>query len=132
MQAKDQQSVEGLYRRKLLQKKNVHTFAEFTGTAEADVEDMFDRAFFVGLVNGEYARQLSGKLDVAELNAKQPRVLKALEAALKAKPLTAGEFGHFRPARYFSENLSALTDTIDEPTRARFEAAFKTLNGLLR
>jgi hypothetical protein len=42
-QKKDQQTVENLYKRKLLAKKNVRTFAEFIGTAEADMEDMFDR-----------------------------------------------------------------------------------------
>src|SRR5206468_10674075 len=54
-QKKDQQSIENLYKRKLLHKSHVLTFAEFTGTAEADIEDMFDVAFYLKLVNGEYA-----------------------------------------------------------------------------
>jgi hypothetical protein len=45
--------------------------------------------------------------------------------------LKSGEFGHFRPARYFAENLDALEAKISDATRERFEAAFAKLNALL-
>ncbi len=131
MQSQDRQSIEGLYKKKLLQKKNVHTFVDFTGGAEADVEDMFDRGFYVGLVNAEYAKQLQSEIVVTKLNAKLPRVVKAIEAHLATTPLNTGEYGHFRPARYFSENLAALTPKISDTTKDRFEAVFAKLNSLL-
>lgn len=40
MQASDAQRIEDLYKSKLLAKKNVVTFADFTGGGEADIEDM--------------------------------------------------------------------------------------------
>ena len=45
--------IEGLYKRKLLEKSHVITFANFTGTQEADIEDMFDEEYYLALVNGE-------------------------------------------------------------------------------
>ena len=46
-QKKGQQTVENLNKKKLLAKKNVRTFADFTGTKEAEIEDMFDRQFYL-------------------------------------------------------------------------------------
>lgn len=62
VQRRDQQSIENLYKRKLFQKSHVLTFADFTGAAGADIEDMFDVGFYLlKLVNGEYASDLSKK-----------------------------------------------------------------------
>jgi predicted ATP-dependent endonuclease of OLD family len=48
-QTADQKKIEGLYREKLLKKANVMTFADFTKSAEADIEDMFGAEFYVDL-----------------------------------------------------------------------------------
>jgi hypothetical protein len=61
IQNNDKQLIEDLYKKSLLTKKQVCTYADFTDTAEADVEDMFDRSFYLELVNGEYAKQLASK-----------------------------------------------------------------------
>ena len=131
IQAQDQQSVAGLYKRKLLQKKHVLTYAEFTQTAEADVEDMFTRDFYLSLVNAEYAAQLKRPLAVNDLNAHLPRVLRAIDEVLQREPLKQGQFGHFRPARYFSEHLEDLAPNIASSTKERFAKAFEGLNALL-
>jgi len=130
-QSRDKQAIEALYKKKLLQKKNVHTYADFTGTAEADVEDMFERGFYIDLVNAEYGKQLVSNITIGKLNAKQPRIVKALETHFAATPLKSGEFSHFRPARYFTENLQVLTPKLTNKTKDRFEAAFTKLNNLL-
>ena len=46
-QKKDKQMIDNLFKRKLLQKSNVHTFADYTNTDEADIEDMFEPSFYV-------------------------------------------------------------------------------------
>ncbi|QDX26362.1 AAA family ATPase [Sphingomonas suaedae] len=132
IQNSDKQLIEDLYKKKLLTKKQVSTYADFTGTAEADVEDMFDRAFYIDLVNGEFAGQLSEKITKTKLNAKEPRSLRAIEAWLADNPMKSGSFGHYRPARYFTEQLTKLWPKVSDETKDRFEAAFKHLNGLLR
>lgn len=132
IQSSDKQLIEDLYKKNLLTKKQVSTYADFTGTAEADVEDMFDRSFYLELVNGEYGKQLASKITLAKLNEKVPRTLRAIDAWLAENPMKSGSFGHYRPARYFTEQLATLWPKVSEETKDRFEAAFKHLNGLLR
>jgi hypothetical protein len=130
-QALDRQAFENLYRRKLLQKKWVLTYADFTQTAEADVEDMFERDFYLSLVNAEYKAVLRRPLREKDLRAQIPRVLRAIDELLRRQPLKQGEFGHFRPARHFSENLADLAPGISAATKLRFTNAFERLNALL-
>jgi predicted ATP-dependent endonuclease of OLD family len=128
---KDQQTIENLYKKKLLAKKNVHTFAQYAGQTEADIEDMFDREFYIDLVNEEYRNELSKKIEMKELG-NHPRILVNIEEWLKANPLKAGSFNHYRPARYFAENIRRLVAKVDNATLDRFEQAFKALNALLK
>ncbi|MET4633384.1 ATP-dependent nuclease [Kaistia defluvii] len=132
IQNSDKQLIEDLYKKNLLTKKQVSTYADFTGTAEADVEDMFDRSFYIELVNGEYGKQLTSKITLAKLNQNVPRTLRAIDAWLADHPMKSGSFGHYRPARYFTEQLATLWPKVSNETKDRFEAAFKHLNGLLR
>lgn len=132
IQNSDRALIEDLYKKKLLKKKQVATYGDFSGKPEADVEDMFERDFYAGLVNAEYAKQLTTPIDSAALNAKEPRTLRVIEAHFEASPLKSGSFGHYRPARHFSENAAALWPQVSNATKDRFEAAFKHLNALLR
>jgi hypothetical protein len=131
IQKSDREVIEDLYKKKLLDKKQVATYADFTGTTEADVEDMFERDFYVQLVNAEFAKQLKKSIDHAKLTAGDPRVLRAIETWLETNPLKSGKFGHYRPARYFQENVATLWPQVSDATKDRFEAAFTRLNGLL-
>jgi hypothetical protein len=103
---------------------------------ETDMHDQLAelrrRHFYVELVNAEFSKQLKTPIDPSALNAKQPRVLRAIEEWLNANPLTSGKFGHYRPARYFAENVTALWPKVSDKTKDRSEAAFKHLNGLLK
>lgn len=130
-QVADQPKIESLYREKLLKKANVFTFADFTKSPEADIEDMFGDSFYLELVNGEFATQLSNPITVSSLKSKHPRLLERLEAHFSAEPLTSGAFSHFRPARYFNENLKKLSKKVPKEAKDRFEAAFKALNALV-
>jgi len=130
-QKKDQQVIENLYKKKLLTKKQVVTFAEFTGGTEADIEDMFDVPFYLGLVNDEYGADLTTRVTIGNL-VSVPRVVRRLEEYFAAHPLRSGrEFNHYRPARYFAENVLTLKSAISAATLDRFEAAFRTVNALL-
>ncbi|HEX3571043.1 MAG TPA: AAA family ATPase [Acidobacteriaceae bacterium] len=132
IQDSDRAQIEDLYKKKLLKKKQVTTYGDFAAKGEADVEDMFDRDFYVALVNAEFAKELKRPIDPAKLNAKDPRTLRVIGAYLDSNPLKSGSFGHYRPARYFSENAGTLWARVSDATKDRFEAAFKQLNALLR
>jgi predicted ATP-dependent endonuclease of OLD family len=130
-QKADQQMIENLYKRRLLKKSHVLTFADFTGTSEADIEDMFDEAFYLQLVSEEFAGSLSSPLTPSDLVSRSPRVLVRLGDHLSRAPLKGGaSFNHYRPARYFAEKAATLK--IPEATLNRFEAAFKAANALLK
>ncbi|WP_445218178.1 AAA family ATPase [Bradyrhizobium sp. Pa8] len=131
-QSTDQQKIEGLYREKLLKKANVLTFADFTKTSEADIEDMFGAEFYVGLVNAEFGSHLQAEIEVKALKSKEPRVLQRLEKHFAETPMKEGSFSHYRPARYFSENSKKLGSKVPKEAKDRFEAAFRALNALIK
>jgi predicted ATP-binding protein involved in virulence len=126
------QTVENLYKKKLLRKSHVLTFGDFTGKKESDIEDMFEREFYIQLLNAEFQKDLPAPVTLTNLNAGPPRILVSLEELLKASPLKGGvAFNHYRPARYFVENAAVLAEQLSPATLDRFEAAFKAVNKLL-
>ena len=131
IQQKDRQQIENLYKRKLLRQQNVLTFADFTGSKEADIEDMLEPDFYLGLVSGEYGKSLPKKVTVNDLPSTHSRVLVRIEKYLEQNPLKSDGFNHYRPARYFAENVSSLEKSISAATLERFEKAFAALNKLL-
>ena len=127
--------VQALYRKKLLLKKKVRTYADFLpgDDRSADVEDMFERAFYIELVNREFTRELEdAKISQDDLNAETPRVVKALQGYFVTHPMKSGSFSHYRPARYFSEHAVELWSHLSEGTKNQFEELFKEMNGLLK
>ncbi len=127
-QKKDQQKIEDLYKRKLLKKSNVRTYADYAQGSEADIEDMFEPEFYLKLVKGAFGVSIS----LTDLSSGHPRILRRLEEYLKSNPLPNKEtFNHFRPARYLSENIGCLENELSEQELDRFEQAFKDLNALL-
>ena len=127
-QKKDRQMIENLYKKKLLKKNHVFTYADFVGNNEADVEDMFDPEFYLKLVNGEFGRDLT----VNDLPPGVPRIVRRLEDYFENNPLPNGtKFNHYRPALYLSKNLDSLEVDLPEPDLERFQEAFDALNKLL-
>lgn len=129
-QKSHQQMIENLYKKKLLNKNHVLTFADFTGKPEADIEDMFDEDFYIELVNSEFSGSLTAPLKATDLHGPSSRIIMKLEDYFSRNPLIGGiQFNHYRPARFFAEKI--ITLTIPEATLDRFEAAFTALNALL-
>ena len=125
-----QQMIENLYKKKLLKKSHVLTFADFTGSTEADIEDMFDEDFYIQLVNDEFTDSLAAKFNATDLTSQAPRIIVKIENYFRSNPMKAGtNFNHYRPARFFAEKVSTLA--IPNATLDRFEAAFQAVNALL-
>lgn len=126
-QKEGQQKIESLYRRKLLKKRSVLTFADYVESSEADIEDMFGSEFYIDLVNGAY------KATIVHTNLPSgTRVVRRLEQYLKDAPLpNEVPFNHYRPALYFSKNVSTLGDELTDSILDRFQRAFDALNKLL-
>ena len=131
-QKKDAQMIDNLFKKKLLQKKNVLTFADFTEGKEADIEDMFGVDFYLKLVNGEYESELKKAITATSLKSSHPRVLVKIEEYLQEHPLQKkASFSHYRPARYFVENFDKFVNDLPKETVGRFEKAFSVLNKLI-
>ena len=127
-QRNDRQKIEDLYKRKLLKKKNVHTYVDYLQGPEADIEDMLSPEFYLRLVNESFGSSIS----TSELSFTHPRIIRRLEKYLENNPFPDGAvFNHYRPARYFSENLGSLMDKLNNQTLDRFQNIFSALNGLL-
>jgi hypothetical protein len=130
IQKSHQQMIENLFKKKLLERSRVLTFGDFTGKAEADIEDMFDEGLYLQLVNDEFSSALRSKIEPKDLLSQSPRILRRLEDYFNRNPLNGGaKFNHYRPARFFAEQASNLK--ISELVLDRFEKAFKAVNALL-
>ena len=124
----DRQRMEDLYKKKLLKKKKVLTFADFAKGSEADVEDLFSPEFYLRLVNDEFGCSIR----TADLSGGHPRILRRLEDHLTENPLPQkAHFNHYRPARYFSTNVNSLDEHLGDEDVGRFEAVFRAVNALL-
>jgi hypothetical protein len=111
-----------------LEKKQVLTYADFVSADEADVEDMFNPGFYLKLVNSEFGSSVG----VGNLPKGPPRILRRLEQYLEKNPLPKeASFNHYRPARYFTENIGSLASELTEPQLDRFRQAFGAVNALL-
>lgn len=122
------QLIENWHKKKLIKKERVFTFADITKTDEADVEDMFERKFYLDVLETEFSGKM-GCVDLAGIRetvvkSEIPRVVKEIESH-------TGEFNHYRPARCFSERIEGLWPKVGKDTKKRFEKAFKKINSLL-
>ena len=131
----DKTKIENLKKADILKAGHFYTCADFTGQAEADVEDLFDPDLFIEMLNGEYKPPAANLETNANLMAASPtpRIVKKAEALFKLMPASVAEFDHFGAARWLLENPGALdpdTPAINA-TLDRFEQVFKAFNRLL-
>lgn len=131
----DKTKIENLKKADILKAGHFYTCADFTGQAEADVEDLFDADLFVKMLNGAYKPPPANVVTAANLMAANPtpRIVKKAEALFKLMPAAVPEFNHFGAARWLLENPTLLDS--DSPaviaTLDRFEKIFKTFNALV-
>lgn len=132
----DKTKIENLKKAEILKAGHFYTCADFTAQAESDVEDIFDPALFVEMLNGAYKPPAVNRVTVANLlsAAPTPRIVKKAEALFKLMPASVMEFDHFRAARWLLENPAVLDS--DNPsvnaTLDRAEEVFKIFNKLVQ
>ena len=113
------QKITGLVRRGLLDKQHLVPLTDITGTAEADIEDLFDPQWYFRLLNASGV----GTVNATQLTG--GRIVKQIETAF------GHQYDHFQPASYLMRTPGTLLDDVDEPTRERFSELFRRLNALL-
>jgi hypothetical protein len=114
-----------------LAKNGLVEIKEFAGATDADIEDLFHRDFYIELVNRAYASELPTPITAADLNARDPRIVRQIEAYFQKKKIAGGKFNHYKAARTYLREQASLPD-LDNGTLDRVEKLFQRLNGLIR
>jgi energy-coupling factor transporter ATP-binding protein EcfA2 len=128
--------LEDLYKAALLSHDRIILATEIAGKDEADIEDFFDPAFFVDLINKTYGLTDGHELTVEKLEAADgttTRLVKKAEAYFKVLPGTIPEYSHFDPSLYLLQHPELLKGKgkAVQATLARFEAAFERIGKFL-
>lgn len=125
-----------LHKAALLDYERIILATEIAGKDEADIEDFFEPALFVDLINKTYQLRNSHTLTVEKLNATDTttgRLVKKAETYFRGLPPNLPEFSHFEPSMYLLQHPELLQEKSEkvEQTLARFEAAFDRVGKLL-
>ncbi len=129
--SKDIGAVKRLRENGQLGKRNLVEISEFTGTRDADIEDLFQPDLYLELVNRAYAKELSAPITIADLNPYDPRIVRQVETYFRDHAVAGGQFNHYRPAARLLREQTGLIPQIDTITLARAEQLFTRLNELL-
>lgn len=128
---KDQQRIKALQDNGHLKGSALIQINEFTGTTEADIEDLFASDFYIDLVNAAYAADLDKPLKHKDLKSQAPRVTVRVEQHFKENIIGSGRLNHYRPAAHLLREQATLMPKIDQATLQRADSLFKRLNALL-
>jgi hypothetical protein len=104
---------------------------DFTDTKDADIEDLFDRSFYLDLVSQAYAKELTTPISVADVNVADPRIVRQVEACFRDNAISGGGFDHYKPAARLLREQAVQVPKISATTLTRFENLFVRLNDLL-
>ena len=132
----DAKKIGDLRKSEILKAGRVITFADFTGKAESDIEDLFEPELFITIVNAAYQLSSDRALTAASLEAADTntaRLVKKAEAAFNIMPECMPICDHFTPAAWLVRNLNHLDG--DTPaistTLNRAGYLFTTVNAAL-
>ncbi len=124
--------VDAIYARKLLQKNHIVTFGDFLGREEADLEDMFEPAFYLKLVSAAYQGRLEEPIAEHMLDAGEPCMRARVRRFFESRAVEESEpFDPCRPARMLLEHAHVFRPEVAHITREKFATIFLWLNSLL-
>jgi len=124
--------LDDLHKAALLTRDRIILATEVASREEADIEDFFEPALFVDLLNKTYGLKDGHELTVDKLDAADPnttRLVKKAEAYFRLLPHEIPEFSHFDPSMYLLQHpqlLNGKGKPVHE-TLARFETAFERI-----
>ncbi len=128
--------LDDLYKSNLLAQERIILATEIAEKDEADIEDFFDAAVFVELINKTYSLGEAHRLTVDLLNEADPntqRLVKKAEAYFRLLPAEIQDFSHFDPSMYLLQHPEILKgkNKAAGNTLDRFEAAFERISTFL-
>lgn len=124
--------LDDLHKAALLENDRIILATDIAGKDEADIEDFFDPAFFVDLINRTYGLKDGHELTVEKLEAADTttvRLVKKAEAYFRVLPAEISEFSHYDQSLYLLQHPELwkgkgkpIQDTLN-----RFESAFERI-----
>ncbi len=129
---KDAGAIKRLRDNDQLNRRALVEISEFTGTADADIEDLFEPGFYLDLVNQAYAQDLPAPITPADLNPHDPRIVRQIETYFRDNSIAGGKFNHYRPAAELLRQQAALIPQLSAATLNRAELLFKRLNEVIK
>jgi hypothetical protein len=105
--------------------------SQITGTKDADIEDLFDRDLYLKLLSLAYNKELPTPLTAADINAADPRVVRAVETYFAQNNIAGGKFDHYRPAAILLRQQATLLPQIGQDTINRGAQLLQRINALL-
>jgi hypothetical protein len=115
------QRLTNMTKRGLLQGQRLITIAEITGTANADIEDLFTVTDYLQLYNGAMGKPFVNESRLPPGD----RIVKRISAK------TGKEFDHGLPADFLLRNRDTLCPAFEEGTLSRFEQLINRINQTL-
>jgi hypothetical protein len=104
---KDLGAVKHLRDNDQLAKDGLLEISQFTGTKDADIEDLLEPDFYLDLVNRAYKQHLTTPITAPELNPHDPRIVRRIETYFRDNNITAASSTTTSPPR----NSSASRQT---------------------
>lgn len=124
--------LDDLHKAALLENDRIILATDVAEKDEADIEDFFDPAFFVDLVNRTYGLKDGHELTVEKLHAADEnttRLVKKAEAHFRVLPTEIPEYSHYDPSLFLLQHpeLWKGKGKPVQETLNRFEAAFERI-----
>jgi len=103
----------------LLREKRLITVAQITGTANADIEDLFSVKDYLALYNAALKQGV------------KPKELPPGDRIVRRLANAVADLDHGAPADYFLRNRDRVCRRLSDETLDRFESLFKAINATL-
>ena len=128
---KNKEKMDLINKNSVIQRHNPVKWVEVQKIRTADIEDIFEPAFYLKLVNESYAMDLLEPVSMKAISAKDPRIVQRLEAHFASEDIAGGHFDSYRPAAWLLENHALLRHEISEDAIERAVSMFQRVNSLL-
>ena len=128
---KNKEKIALINKNSTIQRNNPVKWVEVQKIRTADIEDIFEPAFYLKLVNESYATELLEPVSMKAISAKDPRIVQRLERHFEVGDVSDGHFDSYKPAAYLLENHARLRQEISEDAIERAASMFQRVNSLL-
>ena len=128
---KNKQKMALINKNSVIQRNNPVKWVEVQKIRTADIEDTFEPAFYLKLVNESYATELLEPVSMKAISAKDPRIVRRLEKHFQSEGIAGGNFDSYRPAAWLLENHAQLRHEIGDDAIERAASMFQRVNSLL-